>query len=70
MIDVGALMERGAVLHIAKSAINVVTKTILVTCASPSQRVTQGGQDRPMEINVLINVEYMRLASVKMTWMT
>ena len=60
MIDVGALMERGAVLHMAKSAISVVTKTTLVTCVSPSQRMTQGGQDRPMEINVLINVEYMR----------
>ena len=62
--------ERGIVLHLAKNAISVVTRTTSGTCVK-SQMVTQGGQNGPMEMeNVPIDVRYMRLASVKMTWMT
>ena len=62
--------KRGIVLHLAKNAISVVARTTSVTCVK-SQMVTQGGQNGPMEMeNVPIDVRYMRLASVKMTWMT
>ena len=72
--SVDVTTRREIVLHLAKNAISVVARTTSAICVSLSlsQSVTQGGQDRPMEINVLINVnvKYMRLASVKMTWMT
>ena len=69
--SVDVATKRGIVLHLAKNAISVVARTTSVTCANLSliQGVTQGGQNGPME-NVPINVRYMRLASVKMTWMT
>ena len=69
--NVDALMERGTVLRMAKTAISVVSKTTLAKCASLSQNVTQEGLDRPMEIDVPINVGCMKLMkSVKMTWRT
>ena len=77
LINVDVLMEREIVLHLAKNAITVVEKTTSVrwvdlvrdlTNFSLSQSMTQESQDRLME-NVL-NAEYMRLTSVKMTWIT
>ena len=55
--------RREIVLHLAKNAISVVARTTSAKCASLSlsQSVTQGGQDRPMEINVPINVGCMRV---------
>ena len=70
--SVDVITRREIVLHLAKNAISVVARTTSAICAnlSLSQRVTQGGQNGPME-NVLINVEYMRLiTSVMMTCMT
>ena len=47
--------------HLAENAISVVVKTTLAKCASLSQSVTQGGPDRPMEIDVPINAGCMRV---------
>ena len=67
--SVDVTTRREIVLHLAKNAISVVVRTTSAICVSLSQSVTQGGQNGPME-NVPINAEYMRFASVKMTWMT
>ena len=67
---VGITTKREIVQHLAKNAISVVTKTTLAKCASLSQSMTQGGPDRPMEIDVPINVGCMTLMSVRMTWRT
>ena len=68
VINVDALMERGTVLHMAKNAISVVTKTTIAKCADPvrdpdfslSQGVTQEGLDRQMRNVLNVNAEYMR----------
>ena len=59
-------------LNVSKQGFNICYNFFVITtlakCVSLSQGMTQESLDRLM-VNVL-NAEYMRLASVKMTWRT
>ena len=64
---------REIVLHLAKNAISVVIRTTSVTCANESESKSDSRRPRRANGNKCTHkckCKYMRLASVKMTWMT